>query len=206
MARATEVHLLQRWRDGDADAGEQLLGRYFVGVRKFFAARLTADCDELAQRTFLAFIASRDQLRDDEAMRAYLFGIARKQLARYLMEKDRAAQHVPLSQVSFLERATSLSGAFDRAEQQRIVSEAISGISAEVRQPVELFYLYGYKVTEIAESLEMPVGTVKSRLHRGRAALKVALAGARTIAALRDATVRAIDDASLELQDPSESA
>lgn len=199
MARATEIQLLQRWRDGDADAGEQLLGRYFVGVRKFFAARLAADCDELAQRTFLAFIASRDQLRDDEAMRAYLFGIARKQLARYLFEKDRAAQHVPLSQVSFLERATSPSVAFDRVEQQRIVSDAIAGIPAEVRQPIELFYLYGYKVTEIAESLEMPLGTVKSRLFRGRAALKVALAGARTVAALRDATVRALDEASHEL-------
>jgi RNA polymerase sigma-70 factor (ECF subfamily) len=82
------------------------------------------------------------------------------------------SQHVPLSQASFLDHVTSPSGAFSRAEQQRVVTEAIAGIDPEIRQSVELFYLYGYKVGEIAEALEIPLGTVKSRLFRGRAALK----------------------------------
>ncbi|HWB77775.1 MAG TPA: sigma-70 family RNA polymerase sigma factor [Nannocystaceae bacterium] len=195
---ANELELLQRWRDGDAEAGEQLLARHFVGVRKFFAARLTADCDELAQRTFLAFIANRDTMRDDAAMRAFLFGIARKQLARYLEEKDRAAQHVPLSQASFLAHS-SPEGAFSRAEQQRMVAEAIAAIDPEVRQCVELFYVYGYKVGEISETCELPLGTVKSRLFRGRAALKATLARLRSDSVLRDATVQALDEASREL-------
>jgi RNA polymerase sigma-70 factor (ECF subfamily) len=137
-------------------------------------------------------------MRDDAAMRSFLFGIARKQLARYLQEKERAAQQVPISQASFL-HMSSPSDAFIRAEQQRIVSDAIAGIDPEVRPCVELFYVHGYKVAEIGDALELPIGTVKSRLFRGRAALRAALERLRSDVMLRDATVQALDEASREL-------
>src|SRR5690606_37561421 len=75
--------LLDAWRNGDADAGDELLRRHFVDVYRFFCGHLSGagrgeDAEDLIQKTFEACIAGRDRVRGD--FRAYLFGVARHQL------------------------------------------------------------------------------------------------------------------------------
>jgi RNA polymerase sigma factor (sigma-70 family) len=60
----------------------------------------------------------------------------------------------------------------ERNEAWSELREALQGISAEKRVVVVLYYLNDLSITEIAEILELPTGTVKSRLHYGRQALR----------------------------------
>ena len=59
------------------------------------------------------------------------------------------------------------------------LERALHGLPEALRSTVLLRDLEGFSYKEIAEILEVPLGTVMSRLHRGRAALRLALGGAR---------------------------
>jgi RNA polymerase sigma factor (sigma-70 family) len=62
--------------------------------------------------------------------------------------------------------------AFERHELMQVLDEAIRSLSMAQRVVVVLFYLQGFSLVEIAYVLDCPVGTVKSRLHNARKALK----------------------------------
>jgi RNA polymerase sigma-70 factor (ECF subfamily) len=63
-------------------------------------------------------------------------------------------------------------GAAERSELQRAVRSALDSLDFKQRVVLVLFYLQDFSVAEIAEILECPVGTVKSRLHYGRENLR----------------------------------
>lgn len=84
---------------------------------------------------------------------------------------SRFAMNDPVS-----DEATPERGALDR-EQQRIVLEALTGLDEESRCVIVLRDLESFGYEEIAEVLEVPLGTVKSRLHRARLALREKLSG-----------------------------
>lgn len=73
------------------------------------------------------------------------------------------------------EARTSPYQVVEQREQWREVQRALDGISPEKRVVVVLYYLNGLSLVEIAEALELPIGTVKSRLHYGRKSLKKSL-------------------------------
>ena len=76
----TDFELLDRWRAGDASAGEALFARHFDGLCGFFATKCHGDADELVQRTLLACVGAKDQLRKQSSFRTYLFTVARQEL------------------------------------------------------------------------------------------------------------------------------
>ena len=67
---------------------------------------------------------------------------------------------------------TSPERAFEREELLRVVDEAVRSLSMPQRAVVILFHLQGFSLAEIAYVLDCPVGTVKSRLHNARKALR----------------------------------
>lgn len=75
-----------------------------------------------------------------------------------------------------IEQVADDSDALLRLEQQQILDRALDDIDAGQRDTVTLHYIEGYAVTEVAEILEVSVGTVKSRLHRARRHLREILA------------------------------
>ena len=60
---AEDLALLDRWRSGDARAGEELFGRHFDSIYNFFETKCESEADELVQATFLACVRARDQFR-----------------------------------------------------------------------------------------------------------------------------------------------
>lgn len=195
----SDVELLAQWRAGDTKAGNALLQRHFVSVYRFFEANLGQDVEDLTQRTFEALIAARDRLRDDASFRAYLFGIARKQLLRHFERRYPRGQTVSPSQVPIRDVRTSPSGAVARLDHQQILLRGLAQLPLEFKSVLELFYWEDKKIPEVAAELGIAIGTVKSRLFRGKAMLKALVEAADAPADLRASTLQAIERHSEDL-------
>ncbi|MEM6996540.1 MAG: sigma-70 family RNA polymerase sigma factor [Myxococcota bacterium] len=170
-----DATLLEAWRAGDGSAATELLRRHFIAVYRFFTANLSAsgrgaDADDLTQRTFEACIKRRDAVAGD--FRGYLFGVARNQLYdEWRRRKGGAAVQSP-SEAAIRDVRTSPSAAVARLDEQRLFIGIVETLPDEYRSVVELYFWEDRPVADIARQLGVPVGTVKSRLFRGRAMLR----------------------------------
>ena len=157
-------------------------GAVFIKEALGFAEELAAFCQRLAgsrwegedllQETFARALSRASELRDLSACRAWLFRIARN------LHKDRlkSAHHRRLRLVEEGTPEASAEGVF---EQRPDLERALAELPDEQREALLLCDLWGFKYDEIAGITEVPVGTVRSRIARGRGALVTALGGAK---------------------------
>ncbi len=167
----TEV-LLSKWRAGRRDAGDQLLHRYRPALRVFFGRRSREHADELVQRTLLACTESVARFEGRSTFRTYLYGIARNQ---YMMHR-RAEAFAGRESVTLRTRAEDGPSQLAAVRQEHLlVLSALRHVPADFAIVLKKHYLKEQPIEEIAQELAISVGTVKSRLARGRGALKAAL-------------------------------
>ena len=151
------------------------------------ALRMTrnkADAEDLVQETFLKGWRAFDSYQQGTNLRAWLFRIMTNTFINKYNSQQRRPQETELDEVEelFLFRRM---GAFDQskmsqsAEDQMLelftddeVKNAIESLPETFRIPVLLSDVEGFSYKEIAEMLEVPIGTVMSRLHRGRKAMQ----------------------------------
>ncbi|MCX4240060.1 RNA polymerase sigma factor [Paraliomyxa miuraensis] len=172
----SDFALLESWRDGDEGCGRVLFSRYFDSVYRFFRNKVDDAAEDLTQQTFMGLVQGKDRFRGEASFRTYLFTIARKRLYSYLRKAQRDQDAAPWGTSSVAELAGDLglaspSRAVARHQEQRLLLLALRRLPVEMQVALELFYWEELTVTEIAEVLETPVGTVKSRLQRARARL-----------------------------------
>ncbi len=165
---ADDFVLLEAWRAGNASAADALVGRYYGAVLRFFEVRTRA-AEDLTQRTFLACVEGKERFRGDSSFRAYLFGIARRQLYRHLEDSRRADQLASLDEPE--PRGTSVSVLVARREEHQILLAAMSGLAEQSQTVLVLHYWEGMLAREIAEVLDVPTSTVTTRLARARVEL-----------------------------------
>lgn len=185
--------LLEAWRAGDRDAGDDLLRRHFLGVFRYFSAHAGIDAEELTQRTFEACIAARDRVRDEFV--AYLFGIARNQLLREWERRGYRGEPVSPSSVSLPDLRTSPSMRVAKLDEQLMFARGLAELPREFAAVLELFFWEDRSIQEIADRLGIPTGTVKTRLHRGKARLREWLAATPQKDDLRTGTLALLDRA-----------
>lgn len=147
------------------------------------ALRLTgnaADADDLAQETFLRAWRSFDQLREPAGARAWLFCLLRSAYLDQLRKQARRPQPVALDEVA---EPAALPPAQDyesrRALEEQFDDEVLSALDelSEEERLALLFQTFGgLSYREISEALDCPLGTVMSRLHRAKSALRRRLA------------------------------
>ena len=151
------------------------------------ALRMTrnrADAEDLVQETFLKGWRAFESYQEGTNLRAWLFRIMTNTFINKYNAQQRRPQESELDEVEelFLFRRI---GAFDQskmnqsAEDQMLelftddeVKNAIEELPETFRIPVLLSDVEGFSYKEIAEMLEVPIGTVMSRLHRGRKAMQ----------------------------------
>ena len=171
-----DLVLLERWRTGDTAAAERLLMRHFSSVYRYFVARLgrnaMSDAEDLTQKTFVACVAGRDRV--DGEMRAYLYGVARRMLADDHRKRSVRGLVVTPSAADLLASGDP-SVALRQADAWDLLSEALTQLPLEFSSVLERFYLEEQPIAVIAKELGVAKGTVKSRLHRGKAMLRRAL-------------------------------
>ncbi|MCA9649489.1 MAG: sigma-70 family RNA polymerase sigma factor [Myxococcales bacterium] len=171
-----EVELLRRWQGGDAAAGDALLRSCFQALFRFFRNKVSGEVEDLIQRTLLACVESREEIRDPEQFRAFLFRVARNRLYDRLRGELRVGEQVNLSEASLYELGASPSSVVARNQRQALVGEALRRIPLDYQIALELSYWEGMKAPQIGEVLGLNPNTVRTRITRARAALKEQLA------------------------------
>lgn len=170
-----DAALLNAWTDGDSAAGNRLLERYFERLRVFFGARAEGDVEDLVQRTLMSCVRARDSVQRASSFRAFLFTTAKHELIdHYRRRQIDVASPEPDDEAS--ERTTPSQFAI-RREQRRVLGVALRAIDVELQVVIALHYWEGMTTAELAETLEIPLGTVKSRLRRAKEALDEQLRG-----------------------------
>ena len=154
------------------------------------ALRMTrnrADAEDLVQDTFVKAWRAFDSYQQGTNLRAWLFRIMTNTFINRYNARQRRPDETELDEVEelFLYRRI---GAFDQsafgmsAEDQTLqmftddeVKDALEALPEQYRLPVLLSDVDGFSYKEIAEMLDIPIGTVMSRLHRGRKSMQKAL-------------------------------
>lgn len=166
----SDADLFAAWRAGDRRAGAQLFERYYDSVARFFHNKAARDADDLIQRTFLRCVETHAKILKPESFRYYLFGVARNVLLEYLAEKGRRqAREAPdFFTMSIEDVAPTPSSALARAREERLILSALRRIPIELQIILELYYWEELSARELAEILELPEGTVRTRIRRAK--------------------------------------
>ena len=142
----------------------------YAGLLFGLARRLTgcpADAEDLVQQTFLAAQSHGDQLRDHTKVRGWLCTILRNEFLKLIRNRRRAT-------------TVSLDALGEPAPQEHSANQtdteaiqlALDALPEEFRVPIVLYYFEEMSYREISESLDLPIGTVMSRLSRAKSRLR----------------------------------
>jgi RNA polymerase sigma-70 factor (ECF subfamily) len=149
------------------------------------ALRMTrnpADAEDVVQETFLKAYRAYDSFTEGTNLKAWLYRILTNTYINKYRKKQRRPSEVELGELQDLylfKRLGEPSGAQVSAESQALdmfvdddIIEALESLPENFRLPVLYADVEGFSYKEIAEILDVPIGTVMSRLHRGRKALQ----------------------------------
>ena len=164
----SDFELLQAWRDGDVEAGEALFARHFDGLCRFFRNKVSDGVDDLIQRTFLLLVERRDQFEGRSSFRTYLYVVARHELYRELGKRRRTQDKLDPLEVSVMEISPSPPSVMARKREERALLEALRRIPLEHQVTLELYFWENMTAGAIGEILEVPEGTVRTRIRRAR--------------------------------------
>ncbi len=170
----TDLELLTRWRDGDKAAGSELFARHFDSLYRFFVNKLAAEAEDLVQSTWMACVRYSDRVAEAASFRAYLFTIARNELYRALRGRAPSGE-VDFGVSSIIDLSPSPATVAAAAERDRDLLGALRALPVDAQVVLELHYWEDLSATELANVLDVPVGTAKSRLRRAKQLLVVAL-------------------------------
>ncbi len=179
LSTASDAALAKQVAAGDRAAGEALVVRHEQVVRSFLR-RVCFDgsmVDDLAQETFLRLLRYADRYDPAYPMRTWLLTIARR------LSITAGQKKLRLSDPETLAHITPTTGAAeppldrqDRLEHANVLlTRAMRRLSEPQRVALTLFYQQNLPIEEMGRVMEMPASTVKSHLHRARAALQASL-------------------------------
>jgi RNA polymerase sigma-70 factor (ECF subfamily) len=150
---------------------ENIVKQYYQPLYRFAFSltRTEADACDLTQQTFYVWATKGHQLRDENSTKTWLFTTLYR---NFLQSRRRELRfpHEPLDEMDDQLPLTYPVMANDQDWEQ--VLEALARVEEHYQAAVALFYLEECSYKEIADILEVPVGTVKSRLARGLGQLK----------------------------------
>ena len=188
-----DEELLRRWQAGDKAAGKVLFARYWDAVTRFFRNKVSDPAD-LAQRTILSLLENADRFRGESTFRTFVFAIARHVLLKHFRERQGPRGKVDLGTVSVIDMGESPSQVMADAEQQQLLRLAMQRLPLDQQTLLELFYWERLKVSELAEVLEIPVGTVKTRMRAARKRLRELIEQLASTPQLRDETLSLVEE------------
>ena len=169
-AQKEDELLVIRCQLGERAAFDELVERWYPPVWMYL--RRVAGGDEaardVAQDVWLRALRGIGRLRDGSKLRPWLFGIARRALM------DRLRQQYATRGDSDVDVEALPAGAFsdDSRDEMTAMEDELARLPVIEREVLTLFYLREMSLAEVAEVLDLPVGTVKSRLFRARQLLR----------------------------------
>ena len=170
-------------RAGFANEAMQYAGQLYNAALRM--TRNRSDAEDLVQETYLRAYRGYGGFEDGTNLRAWLFRILTNTYINSYRAKQRRPQETELNDVEDLylyRRISNVESASRSAEDTLFevftddeVKSALESLPESFRLPVLLADVQEFSYKEIAEMLDIPIGTVMSRLHRGRKAMQKAL-------------------------------
>ena len=165
MTNASERSLVLRAQSGDREAFDALL-RDIAPVLLRYTSRVMGDvalAEDVVQETLIAIVRKIAWLNDASLFRAWAYRIASREAFRVLKKNRRYTD--PIEELPFLEEPS------DPWQRERLLS-SLERLSPASRAVVTLHYLEEMPLHDVAAVLELPLGTVKSRLNYGLVQLR----------------------------------
>lgn len=154
----------------------EIVGAYYASLYRFALslARSEADACDLVQQTFFIWGTKGSTLRDRSKAKTWLFTTLYREFLRGRRHRARSTslEDLPLAAQDIADEDVDRVRRLDAAT----ALSALQEIDETFRAPLTLFYLDDLSYQEIADTLDVPIGTVMSRLSRGKALLRRALA------------------------------
>jgi len=175
-----DAEFVERWQAGDAGAFEALVRRHerrvFSLVFRMLGSR--EEAEDVAQEAFLALHRHGHRFRGEARFSTFVYRVAanaalnrRRSLGRRRARED-ALSHRQDAGDDLPSAPRDPEDAASGGEIQARVQAALLGLPKDLRLAVVLYDIEGQSYGEIAEVLQIPEGTVKSRIHRARTALR----------------------------------
>jgi RNA polymerase sigma-70 factor (ECF subfamily) len=158
----------------------QLVDAHYAPLYRFALslAKNSADAGDLVQQTFFIWATKGHGLREAAKAKSWLFTTLYREFLRGRRRDARATsiEDLPPGESELAAEEVDRVGRLDAAT----AMVALQSVDEVFRAPLTLFYLEDMSYLEIAEALDVPIGTVMSRLSRGKAQLRAALAREET--------------------------
>ena len=175
-----DIALIERAQRGDRDAVNQLVTKYQARAYQY-AYRLTGnqdDASDLVAEAFVRVYTALPRFRKDSQFTTWLFRIvtncfldAKKKAARKPTDQLEDAWVDADANSTIVEQESPIE-ASERAEREQIMQQAIEKLPEYQRAMIVMFHVENLSYEDIAATLDLPIGTVKSRLNRARLALR----------------------------------
>ena len=189
----SDFELLDAWRDGDKEAGNELFARHFDSVCRLFRNKVGDSVDDLIQRVFLSCVESRDKFRKEASFRTYLFTLARNELYAHFKRQGRHAKRFDPLEASAHDMGPSATAIVAQRKEERLLLEALRQIPIDHQIALELYYWEELPAPQLARILGVPEGTIRTRLRRAKTLVEQALAALETSDAQLQSTLANID-------------
>lgn len=191
---SSDEELLAAWRDGDRRAGGELFQRHYETVRRFFVNKVDSELEDLIQRTFEACVEGQARFEGRGSFRAYLRGIARNLLHKHWEKNRPAGRVVDIDELSLAELGAGPSSVLARSQSEKRLLDALRRIRLKDQELLELYYWEELSGLELAELLDLPEDTVRSRLRRAKLALKKELLRLERFAGVPESSEHDLED------------
>ena len=170
------AYLVSAARLGDRAAADRLVR--LVSPRLLaHAARLLGEVEQardVVQSAWIDILSGLPSLRDVDAFQAFALRITSRKVSRLIGKRQRdrkiASESAPIAELTFPSEGETVADAAS-------VRAALDRLPRDHKATIALFYLEEMSVAEVATALDVPIGTVKSRLMHAREKLRVLLEG-----------------------------
>ncbi len=158
---------------------EEIINEYGKKVYSFctYLTKSRQEADDLYQQTFLVAI-EKDEINLENNPLSYLISIAvntwNNQKRKFLWRKNKANvinfEDESLAQIASTDESIEVQ--YEKQEMREIVKNCVQELPEKMKVVILMFYMEEMSIEEIANALNIPAGTVKSRLHQGKMKLK----------------------------------
>jgi len=166
-----DYSIIRQFVDGDKSAFQILVKRHKEKVRNiiFITMNNSALVDDIAQDVFITVYRNLKHFRFESQFTTWLYRITVNRCKDYLRKINVRKIFFPIEEGS---EVSEYSSPVENNDISRIVMDAISKLPVKLRMPLILKDIEGFSYQEISETLKCEMGTVKSRIFRGREKLK----------------------------------
>ena len=197
MSDRSDEALARAWASGDLSAGDQLLRRYSGIILRFFRNKVAArDLDDLAQKVLEGCVRGIQRFREDAKFSTYLIQIAHNVLVSHYRKQSsrgKVFNDHELVQHSVEELRPGLVTMMVAGEQQQLLLAGLRRLPLETQILLELYYYENKAAPELSEILDIPLGTVRSRLRRAKAKLQEIIREVGAEPTLTESTINDLD-------------